>query len=148
MFGHVWKGIAKKFIGGIFEGLVKYCNIHWKTPPYEGRLLFYWFLKFYWAFKNPTTRTLISLASSRCCTRSAFTRDRTARTEKFEIHILANQDQFLVLHQILKGEMYRVVQKKVTVLLSTSLAWPAVAGCSRAETFSQLSSISFSQPCR
>ena len=43
--------------------------------------------------------------------------------------------------------MYRVVQKKKTVLLSTSLAWPAVAGCSRAETFSQLSSISFAQPC-
>ena len=43
--------------------------------------------------------------------------------------------------------LYRVVQKKGTVLLSTSLAWPAVAGCSRAETFSQLSSISFTQPC-
>ena len=37
--------------------------------------------------------------------------------------------------------------EKRTVLLSTSLAWPAVAGCSRAETFSQLSSISFAQPC-
>ena len=46
-----------------------------------------------------------------------------------------------------RGE-YRVVQKKGTVLLSTSLAWPAVAGCSWAETFSQLSSISFAQPCR
>ena len=45
------------------------------------------------------------------------------------------------------GKMYRVVQKKGTVLLSNSLAWPAVAGCSRAETFSQLSSISFAQPC-
>ena len=32
----------------------------------------------------------------------------------------------------------RLVQKKGTVLLSTSLAWPAVAGCRRAETFSQL----------
>ena len=42
---------------------------------------------------------------------------------------------------------YRLVQSKGTVLLSTSLAWPAVAGCSRAETFSQLSSISFAQPC-
>ena len=42
--------------------------------------------------------------------------------------------------------IYRVVQKKGTVLLSTSLAWPAVAGCSWAETFSQLSSISFAQP--
>ena len=42
---------------------------------------------------------------------------------------------------------YRVVQKKGTVLLSNSLAWPAVAGCSWAETFSQLSSISFAQPC-
>ena len=43
--------------------------------------------------------------------------------------------------------MYRLVQKKGTVFLSTSLAWPAVAGCSRVETFSQLSSISFAQPC-
>ena len=42
---------------------------------------------------------------------------------------------------------YRLVQKKRTGLLSTSLAWPAVAGCSRAETFSQLSTISFAQPC-
>ena len=39
------------------------------------------------------------------------------------------------------------MQKKRTVLLSTSLAWPALAGCSRAETFSQLSAISFAQPC-
>ena len=38
-------------------------------------------------------------------------------------------------------------RKKGTVMLSTSLAWPAVAGCSRAETFSQLSSNSFAQPC-
>ena len=44
--------------------------------------------------------------------------------------------------------MYRLVQKKGNVLLSTSLAWPAVAGCSRAETFSQPSSISFAQPCK
>ena len=43
--------------------------------------------------------------------------------------------------------LYRVVQKKGTVLLSISLAWPAVAGCSWAETFSQLSSISFALPC-
>ena len=43
--------------------------------------------------------------------------------------------------------LYRLVQKKGTVLLSTSLAWPAVAGCSRAVTFSQLSAISFPQPC-
>ena len=35
--------------------------------------------------------------------------------------------------------MYRLVQKKRTVLLSTNLAWPALAGCSRAETVSQLS---------
>ena len=40
------------------------------------------------------------------------------------------------------------MQKNGTALLSTSLAWPAVAGCSRAETFSQLSAISFAQPCR
>ena len=38
-------------------------------------------------------------------------------------------------------------RKKGTVLLSTSLAWLAVAVCSWAETFSQLSSISFAQPC-
>ena len=41
----------------------------------------------------------------------------------------------------------QLLQKKGTVLLSTSLAWPAVAGCSRAETFLQLSSSSFAQPC-
>ena len=40
------------------------------------------------------------------------------------------------------------MQKKVTDLLSTSLAWLAMAGCSWAETFSQLSSISFARPCR
>ena len=43
--------------------------------------------------------------------------------------------------------MYRLVQKKGTVLISTSLVWPVVAGCRWAETFSQLSSISFPQPC-
>ena len=43
--------------------------------------------------------------------------------------------------------LYRVVQKKGTVLLSTSLAWPAVAGCSRAETLSQLSSNKFTPLC-
>ena len=42
--------------------------------------------------------------------------------------------------------LYRLVQKKGTVLLSTCLAGTAEAGCSRAETFSQLSSISFAQP--
>ena len=46
-----------------------------------------------------------------------------------------------------KDSLYRLVQKKRTVLLITSLAWPAVAGCSRAETFSQLSAISFAWPC-
>ena len=45
-------------------------------------------------------------------------------------------------------QFYRVVLKKGTVLLSTSLAWPAVAGCSRAETFSQLSAISLLDPVR
>ena len=44
--------------------------------------------------------------------------------------------------------MYRLVQKKGTVLLSTSLVWPAVAVCSRAETVLQLGAISFAQPCR
>ena len=42
---------------------------------------------------------------------------------------------------------YTGLCKKRTVLLSSSLAWPAVAGCSRAETYSQLSSIYFAQPC-
>ena len=42
---------------------------------------------------------------------------------------------------------YRLLQEKGTVLPSTSLALPAVAGCSRAETFSQLSAIYFAQPC-
>ena len=37
-------------------------------------------------------------------------------------------------------------RKKGTVLLSTSLVWPAVAGCSRADTFSQLSSIYLLNP--
>ena len=46
-----------------------------------------------------------------------------------------------------RADKYRLVQKKGTVLLRTSLAWPAVAGCSPAETFSQLSAISFAQPC-
>ena len=49
--------------------------------------------------------------------------------------------------RLLGPHMYRVVQKKGTVLLSNSLAWPAVAGCSRAKTFSQLSAIYFAQPC-
>ena len=39
------------------------------------------------------------------------------------------------------------MRKKVTVLLSTSLAWPAWAGCSRAELFSQPGTIFFAQPC-
>ena len=39
------------------------------------------------------------------------------------------------------------MQKKGTVFLSTSLAWPAVADCSWADTFFQLSTISFAQPC-
>ena len=43
--------------------------------------------------------------------------------------------------------IYRLVQKKGTVLQITSLAWPAVADCSRAETFSQFSAIFFAQPC-
>ena len=43
--------------------------------------------------------------------------------------------------------LYRLVQKKGTVLLSTSLSWPALAGCRRAETFSQLSSKKFTTLC-
>ena len=37
--------------------------------------------------------------------------------------------------------------KFVRAVLSTSLAWPAVAGCSRAEIFSQLSSNKFTPLC-
>ena len=40
-----------------------------------------------------------------------------------------------------------LVQRGVN-LLSTGLAWPAVAGCRRAETFSQLSSNKFTTLCR
>ena len=43
---------------------------------------------------------------------------------------------------------YRVVRKKVTVLLSTSLAWAASAGCSWAVLFSQPCTNFFAQPCR
>ena len=43
--------------------------------------------------------------------------------------------------------LYSVVQKKVTVLLSTSLAWPAWAGCDWAELFSEPSTNFFAQPC-
>ena len=54
------------------------------------------------------------------------------------------KQDYLFLFSLLN---YRVVQKKGTVLLSTSLGWPAVACCSRAETFSQLSPFSFAQTC-
>ena len=52
-----------------------------------------------------------------------------------------------LIQEVLGCSLYRLVLKKDTVLLRTSLVWPAVAGCSRAETFSQLSAISFAQPC-
>ena len=45
-------------------------------------------------------------------------------------------------------EAIQACAEKGTVSLSTRLAWPDVAGCSQAETYSQLSSISFAQPCR
>ena len=47
------------------------------------------------------------------------------------------------------ANMYREVQMQFcsSCLLSNSLAWPAVAGCSRAETFSQLSSNKFAPLC-
>ena len=65
--------------------------------------------------------------------------------------LMAPTGSDIICHQIVStsniSSMYRLVQKKGTVLLSTSLAWPAVAGCTWAETFSQLSSISFAQPC-
>ena len=47
---------------------------------------------------------------------------------------------------VIKGK-YSVVQIKVTVLVSTSLAWLAWAGCSRAELFSQPGTKFFAQPC-
>ena len=43
---------------------------------------------------------------------------------------------------------YSLVHKKVTVLLSTNLAWPALAWCSWAELLSQPGTNSFAQPCR
>ena len=43
--------------------------------------------------------------------------------------------------------LYSVVNKKVTVLLSTSLACPAWAGCNWAELFSQPGTNFFAQPC-
>ena len=57
------------------------------------------------------------------------------------------EDRFFFVKEVKVPRLYSLVQKKGTVLLSTSLAWPAVAGCSWAETFSQLSAISFAQPC-
>ena len=67
---------------------------------------------------------------------------REATLTKYYVLMLWCQSQL-----VLGYSLYRLVQKKDTVLLSTSLAWPAVAGCSRAETFSQLSAFSFAQPC-
>ena len=63
------------------------------------------------------------------------------------IRLSLNARKCCIIVQLLKVMSYRLLQKKGTVLLSTSLAWQAVAGCSRAETFSQLSAISFAQPC-
>ena len=48
---------------------------------------------------------------------------------------------------ILTKPLQTWAEKKWTVSLSTSLACPALDGCSRAETFSQLSPIYFAQPC-
>ena len=47
---------------------------------------------------------------------------------------------------ISKSNMYSIVHKKVTVLL-TSLAWPAWAVCNWAELFSQPGTNFFAQPC-
>ena len=44
--------------------------------------------------------------------------------------------------------IYSVVHKKVTALLSSSLAWQAWAGCRQAELFSQHGTNFFAQPCR
>ena len=77
---------------------------------------------------------IIRAMNDACCTRA-----------KNSIHPVHCQSCYR--ERPVRTSYYRVVQKKRTVLLSTSLAWPAVAGCSRAETFSQLSSISFAQPC-
>ena len=77
-----------------------------------------------------------------CTTKTArkITRRLRDKLVKFKKNVCATLS--LIINRV-----YRLVQKKGTVLLSTSLAWPAVAGCSRAETLSQLSSISFAQPC-
>ena len=45
-------------------------------------------------------------------------------------------------------QILQTCAEKGTVLLSTSLEWPATAGCSRAETVSQLRANYFAQPCR
>ena len=66
---------------------------------------------------------------------------QTSRDMCFLANIVKIFDMISIL------QLYIVVVKKGTVLLSTSLSWPAVAGCSRAETFYQLSSIPFAQPC-
>ena len=44
-------------------------------------------------------------------------------------------------------DTYSIVQKKVTVLLSTGLAWPSWAGWDRAELFSEPGTNFFAQPC-
>ena len=67
-------------------------------------------------------------------------------------NVVHDQIDHPVYYMLKAGNLpiFRSVQtcaEKRTVLLSTSLAWPAVAGCSWAETFSPLSSISFAQPC-
>ena len=46
------------------------------------------------------------------------------------------------IFQLVEAEL-QACAEKWTVLLSISLVWSAVAGCSRSETFSQLSAISF-----
>ena len=69
------------------------------------------------------------------------------RMVSWKLNIEQDEWKRVRCNQAAQIDIYRVVQKKWTVLLSNSLAWTAVAGCSRAETFSQLSSISFPQPC-
>ena len=46
-----------------------------------------------------------------------------------------------------RDNYYSVVQKKVTALLSTSLAWPAWAGCGWAELYSEPGTNLYAQPC-
>ena len=80
------------------------------------------------------------------CNRSFSMKRNLARHER-AIHLKTCSAKCWVREDYFLEVTTELCRKKELFLLSTSLAWPAVAGCSRAETFSQLSSITFSLPC-